>query len=99
MGASARMRDNYPCIQFSEIEANTALTRPRAHIDCGPVLRLTQASLQLCLRLMTHRAVVRRRRTLVGDPHGEPSSAPIRAEAGTRNFIPSHFDEAGGRCR
>jgi hypothetical protein len=72
MRGSARLRDDDPCIQFGEIDADATLTGTWTHVNRGPVLRLAQASLQLRLRLMTDRALVRRRRTFVGDPHVSP---------------------------
>ena len=72
MRGSARLDDD-PCVQFGEIDADAALTGTWTHVNGGPVLRLTQAPLQFCLRLMTDRTSVRRRRgAIVGDPHGEP---------------------------
>jgi hypothetical protein len=69
---SARL-DGDPCVQLGEIYADAAFARTWTHIDRGSILRLTQASLQFRLLLMTDRALVRRRRAFVGDPHGEPA--------------------------
>jgi hypothetical protein len=91
--------DDDPRVQFGEIDADTTLTGTWTHVNRGSVLRLTQASLQLRLQLMTDRAFVRRRRTFIGDPHGEPSWHRFKPRPERRYLRPSHFDEAGGRCK
>jgi hypothetical protein len=90
--------DDDPRVQFGEIDADTTLTGTWTHVNRGSVLRLTQASLQLRLRLMTDRAFVRRRRTFIDDPHGEPSWHRFKPRPERRYLRPSHFDEAGGRA-
>jgi hypothetical protein len=94
----SQLLDCYPCVQFGEIDADAALTRAWAHVNGGPVFCLTEPSLQFRLRLMTDWALVRRRRTVVGGPHGEPSWHRFEPRL-EKKFRTSHFDEAGGRCR
>jgi hypothetical protein len=86
---SARLLDSDPCIQLGEIDADAALTGTWTDVDRGSVLRLAQASLQLRLRLMTDRALVRRRRVFVGDPHCEPSSHRFEPRLERRHLRPA----------
>ena len=91
--------DFYPCVQFGEIDADAAFTGTCTHVHRGTFLRLTQASLQPCLRPVTDRALVKKCRTLVGGPHGEPSWHRFEPRLERRYIHTSHFDEAVGRCR
>jgi len=95
----SQLLDGYPCVQFGEIDADAAFTDTWTHVHRGPVLRLTQASLQPRLRPVTDRALVKRCRTFVGGPHGEPSWHRFKPRLERRYIRTSHFDEAGGRCR
>jgi hypothetical protein len=88
-GSARLLDDDHPCIQFGEIDADTTLTRTWTHVNRGSVLRFTQPSLQLRLRLMTDRALVRRRRTFVGDPHGEPSRHRFEPRLERRHLRPA----------
>jgi len=95
----SQLLDCHPRVQFGEIDADAAFTGTWTHVDGGPVLRLTQASLQPRLRPVTDRALMKRRRTFAGGPHGEPSWHRFEPRLERRYFRTSHFDEAGGRCR
>ena len=95
----SQLLDCYPCVQFGEINADAAFTGTWTHVHRGPVLRVTQASLQPRLRPVTDRALVKRCRTFVGGPHGEPSWHRFKPRLERRYIRTSHFDEAGGRCR
>jgi len=86
---SARLRDDDPCIHFGEINADAAFTGTRTHVDGGSVFRLAEASLQFRLRLMTDWTLVGRRRTVVGDPHGEPSWHLFEPTLERRDFVPA----------
>jgi hypothetical protein len=83
------LRDNDPCIQFGEIDADATFAGTGTHVNSGPVLGLTQTSLQLRLRLMTDGALVRKRRTVVGAPHGEPSRHLVEPRLERRDFTPA----------
>jgi hypothetical protein len=100
MNLDSQLSDRDPGLHFGEIDADATFTSTWTHVNGGPVLRLAEASLQLCLRLMTDWALVRRHRIFVSCPHDrELSWHRFKPRLERRDFRTSHFDEAGGRCR
>jgi hypothetical protein len=89
MRGSVRLRHDDPGVHFAEIHADAAFTGARTYVNGGPVLRLTQAPLQLRLWLMTHWTLVARRRTVAGDPHLSPHSHLFLAKAGKKSSHPA----------